>query len=188
MKFDFKNNHFATIVMILSFIYGGISLLFFFMQIGTLERTTISNPNFMLNESNITSPAQNREFIPNESLRRPEFEARTRSFFYMIIIISLLGSVISILSGISILFLLRKHERKVLTKNIVDTMTTPEEKLVIEQLEKSDGELTQSELVKSTHLSKVKIHRVIKRLEEMKVIAKYPYGMTNKIKLETRKE
>ncbi len=104
--------------------------------------------------------------------------------FYPVIIISFLGSVISILAGLSLSDLLRKKERKELTKSIIDSMTTPEEKLVIRELESNDDELTQSELVKRTRLSKVKVHRVIKRLESLKVVSKYPYGITNKIKLE----
>jgi len=63
-------------------------------------------------------------------------------------------------------------------------MTTPEEKLVIRELEDAGGELTQSELVKKTGISKVKVHRVIKRLEQLKILSKYPYGVTNKIKVE----
>jgi len=63
-------------------------------------------------------------------------------------------------------------------------MLTPEEKVVIKLLKENDGELTQSELVTRTKLSKVKVHRVIKRLESLNVVSKYPYGVTNKIKLE----
>ena len=82
--------------------------------------------------------------------------------------------------------LLKKKEKKELTKSVIDTMLTPEEKKVIQLLEDNDDELTQSELVSQTKLSKVKISRVIKRLESLKVISKYPYGMTNKIKLEKK--
>ena len=62
-------------------------------------------------------------------------------------------------------------------------MTTPEEKLVIRILNENGGELTQSELVRRTRLSKVRVHRVIKRLESLNIVDKYSYGLTNKIKL-----
>ena len=106
--------------------------------------------------------------------------------FYPVIIISFLGSVISILAGLSLFDLLRKKERKELTKSVIDSMTTPEEKLIIRELEANNDELTQSELVRRTKLSKVKVHRIIKRLESLKVVSKYPYGVTNKIRLEKK--
>jgi uncharacterized membrane protein len=37
--------------------------------------------------------------------------------------------------------------------------------------------------VKRTKLSKVKVHRVLKRLESMGIVNKYSYGITNKIRL-----
>jgi len=60
----------------------------------------------------------------------------------------------------------------------------PDEKIVIKELGRNNGELTQSDLVRKTKLSKVKIHRIVRRLETLEIISKYPYGVTNKIKLE----
>ena len=48
----------------------------------------------------------------------------------------------------------------------MDTIILPDEKTVIEVLERNGGELAQSELVKITKLSKVKVHRIVKRLGE----------------------
>ena len=67
--------------------------------------------------------------------------------------------------------------------SIKDSMTTKDEKLVMRTLEENGSELTQTELVKRTKLSKVKVHRVIKRLESIGIVNKYSYGMTNKIRL-----
>ena len=97
---------------------------------------------------------------------------------------SLLGSIVSILAALSLMDLLRKKERKEITKDVVDSMIMPDEKIVIKELEKNNGELTQSELVRKTKLSKVKVHRIVKRLESLEIVSKYPYGVTNKIKLE----
>ncbi len=197
MKFDFKNSHFATIVMILSFMYGGISLFFFVSQMAALGAAHDLPPQIIVRGQDINSSPfymQNNETNSSDSrvfgiFRAPnQIDKHAREFAYGLIGISLLGSIISILAGISMLILIRKHERKSITKNMIDTLTTPEEKISLEELERKGGELTQSELVKNTGLSKVKIHRVVKRLEELGILNKYPYGMTNKLKLNLNKD
>jgi len=175
--------------MVLCFIYGGVSLVVFTLQTSSLIRIQTHNndlgfPEIQLNESDLS---QNRPFFQRHTINfsgSGYWGSRRTSFFYPVIIISLLGSIISILAGLSLMDLLKKKERKELTKSVIDTMTTPEEKIVIKELEESSGELTQSELVKKTNLSKVKVHRIVKRLEQLKIVSKYPYGVTNKIKLE----
>jgi uncharacterized membrane protein len=118
--------------------------------------------------------------------RFEQFQVRNATYFLMLIFTSLFGSVISIFAGLVIYSLLRKKERKELTKNVIDLVTTPEEKRVLKELEESGGVLTQTELAKRTKLGKVKVHRVIKRLEMIGMVSKYSYGMTNKIKLEKK--
>jgi len=165
------------LIMVLCFIYGGISIVVFIFQLYFLVKRGQFSSSLEQITHNITGI--------NNNLTHLGFWARRRtSMFYPVIIISFLGSVISILAGLSLFDLLRKKERKELTKSVIDSMTTPEEKLVIKELEANNNELTQSELVKRTNLSKVKVHRIIKRLESLKVVSKYPYGVTNKIKLE----
>lgn len=162
-------------IMVLCFIYGGISIVVFVSQLYFL----VIRGQF---DSSIGRAAHN---ITSSNLTHLGFWTRGRtSMFYPIIFTSFLGSVISILAGLSLFNLLRKKERKELTKSVIDSMTTPEEKLVIRELEANNDELTQSELVKRTKLSKVKVHRIVKRLESLNVVSKYPYGITNKIKLE----
>lgn len=193
MKLLYDKHKWHVIIMVLCFIYGGVSLVVFALQTNSLiqaekleqrinERT---EQEIQINETdlNTSSIFQRQGFDPNFS-RRGFWGGRRTSFSYPVMIISLLGSVISILAGISLMDLLKKKEKKELTKSVIDTMTTPEEKLVIKELEEADGELTQSELVKKTKLSKVKVHRIVKRLEQLKIVNKYPYGVTNKIKLE----
>jgi len=79
--------------------------------------------------------------------------------------------------------MMRKKEKKEITKDIMEHMLMPEEKQVVGFLEGADGEMTQSELVRRSKFSKLKVSRVIKRLESLKVVSKYPYGVTNKIVL-----
>lgn len=129
-----------------------------------------------------------QDMINNESASRNiRFNSIRRSPFQPIeLIASSSGLVISLLAGFSLMDLLKKEEKKELTKSVIGTMLTPEEKSVIKVLEENDDELPQSDLVSRTRLSKVKISRIIKRLESLKVVNKYPYGMTNKIKLERK--
>jgi len=193
MKLNFDKHKWHIIVMVLCFVYAGVSLVVFAFQINSLiqsekieqHRNEMVEFGLQLNESNFSEFDPRRPVNSNFSERGFLGDRRT-NLFYPVIIISILGSAISILAGLSLMDLLKKKEKKELTRSVIDTMTTPEEKLVIKELEAADGELTQSELVKKTKLSKVKVHRIIKRLEQLKVISKYPYGITNKIKLEKK--
>ncbi len=160
--------------MILCFIYGGISLLLFLSQTYALIR---------MGEFRGTQIPKERMNLTNRS-HIGFWGGPKTSFFYPVIIVSFLGSIISILAGLSLMDLLKKKERKKLTKSLIATMTTPDEKLIMKELEEAGGELTQSELVRKTRLTKVKVHRIIKRLESLEIISKYPFGVTNKIKLE----
>src|SRR3989344_6441477 len=154
------------IIMVLCFMFGGISFFLFLFQAAPLIQREQFTIGLYQNNSNMTELPEMRE-------RVVRLEARTRGFFYIILATSLGGSIISIFAGLSILSLLKKKETKELTKSIVDTMTTSDEKSVMEEIEKTGGEGTQSELVKATGLSKVKVHRIVKRLELLKIVKKY---------------
>ena len=190
MKLSFDKHKVHIIVMVLCFIYGGFSLVVFSLQSSFLfrqERTPDHSGRIaleLLNESEVYSPSifQRPPLDPN--LSRTGFWGLRRTSPYPIMIASFLGSVISLLAALSLMDLLRKKERKELTKSVIDTMTTPEEKAIIKELERNSGELTQSDLVRKTGLSKVKVHRIIKRLESLGIVSKYPYGVTNNIRLE----
>ena len=193
MKLLFDKHKWHIIVMVLCFIYGGVSLVIFALQTNSLIRAEEleqqigerTNQEMQINEMDLnTSSLFQRQGFDSNFSRRGLWGSRRTNLFYPVIILSLLGSVISILAGVSLMDLLKKKERKELTKSVIDSMITPEEKLIIKELETNNDELTQSELVKRTKLSKVKVHRIIKRLESLKVVSKYPYGVTNKIKLE----
>lgn len=169
---EIKKAHYF--IMILCFIYGGVSLIilifqiYYFLRSGQFSFTGGARPERFVNITHFSN------------VRHARFSALLSPF----IIISFLGSVISIFAGLSLLDLLRKKERKEITKDVVDSMILPDEKIVIKELENNNGELTQSDLVRKTKLSKVKVHRIVKRLESLGIVSKYPYGVTNKIKLE----
>ncbi len=190
MKLSINKHKWQAIIMILCFIYGGVSIVIFSLQSSSLVQAEKNEARMnerlkSENNSDFVNPANfHGEPLNSNSSKDGFWMSRRPNLFYPIIIISFFGSIISILAGLSLMDLLRIKEKKELTKSVIDTMTTPDEQMVIRALEKNSGEMTQSELVKKTNLSKVKIHRVIKRLERLKIISKYPYGVTNKIKLE----
>ncbi|MFH1072453.1 MAG: MarR family transcriptional regulator [Nanoarchaeota archaeon] len=170
-------------VAILCLVYGGVALILFTQQVYSLYvREPFRPPERMFNDSFIApdSNVANTSTVVAEFMRTERF--RTQRILPLIA--TLCGSIISIFAGISLLNLLRHRESKELKKELLDAIILPDEKLVIQELEKHDGELTQSELVTRTKLSKVKVHRIVKRLESLGIVKKYPYGLTNKIRLE----
>jgi len=79
---------------------------------------------------------------------------------------------------------MKKEVKKMTQLKLTEMLLSPEEKLIIEELTKAGGELTQKNLTEITGYSRVKTHRVIQKLEEKKIIKKIPNGQTNKIILE----
>jgi uncharacterized membrane protein len=170
-------------VMILCFVYAGISLILLVYQSYSLA--TAGQRPYPMQFQNMTYNGFS-EAEEGQNMTGRFNAARRTPFAPIELIASSSGLVISILAGFSLIDLLKKKEKKELTKKVIDTMLMPEEKKVVGLLEENSGEMTQSELVARTKLSKVKISRVIKRLESLKIVSKFPYGMTNKIKLERR--
>ena len=68
----------------------------------------------------------------------------------------------------------------------MEFLLLPEEKSVMEELKKSGGELTQKELSNRTGIPKVKLHRVLSKMEKKSIIKRYPYGMTKKVMIEKK--
>ncbi len=66
-------------------------------------------------------------------------------------------------------------------KELKELYLNPEEKKVLSEIETSNGQLTQKELTDRTGYSRVKIHRILEKLETKKIIKRIPYGLTNKI-------
>ncbi len=159
------------IVAISCLIYGGVTLfIFIFLSYVTYVRTkfTPASPQLI----NITA---------SYGMAR---QATRVGFSVISLFLTFIGSLVSIAAGISLIKILRDKESKELKRDVINSMVTPDEKIIIEELEKNNGASTQSELVSNTGLSKVKVHRIIKRLESLGIVRKYPYGVTNKIKLE----
>jgi uncharacterized membrane protein len=167
-------------VMVLCFLFGGYFILTFASQMyDFLARGIMSEsanvtymPAFM-NESNMT-PFGPRDFRSFQAARNFPSES----------FIDLVSGLMFIIAGIAIWRLVSEKELDLIREELSDTFLLPEEKAVIEELKRAGGETTQKEMVSRTGLSKVKIHRILGKLEAKKIVRRYPYGMTKKIVIE----
>jgi hypothetical protein len=207
-----------TLIMVLSFVYGGflltsysITLYSVFMKEelpgplgifvnegvpgvhggarqanGYNETITqnVSSNNVSSNEAayNVTDNRRNNSFNQRSPfIRRVDpMEAVLSPFM----ILYLAGGIICITNGLAIRQLTHEKEIKKMRTELTELLLSPEEKLMMEELKKAGGELTQKNLTEITGYSRVKTHRVIQKLEEKKIIKKIPNGQTNKIILE----
>lgn len=173
MKF-IDNKNFQKIVVIFSFTLAiiflilSISQTYYFLNSEPEKKATDNN----LNISSLPPPPPKDDFFRGMPKESP--------FMFTVY---LLGFLVNVLSGLVIYNNLHKHEKKDIKLKILDEMLMPEEKQIIKILEENNGEITQSELVKKSGLGKLKVSRVIKKLESSKIIKKYPYGLTNNVKL-----
>ncbi len=177
-----RKRYFA--VIILCFLFGGFSLISFILQAYTVfwrielvgfplgERISQSLPAGA-RDLNIDSNRFDRaRFLPPD----PVQALLSPTSLYLIA-----GAVVAILAGITIWNLIREKEIKAIKQETANNLLLPDEKKVIDTLKKANFESTQSKLVKETGLSKVQVHRTIKRLESKGVLEKHNYGLTNKI-------
>ncbi|MFH0897753.1 MAG: winged helix-turn-helix transcriptional regulator [Candidatus Bathyarchaeota archaeon] len=180
-------------VMIVCFLFGGFTIILYMLQVYSIlwQNETVmgvsrSGDVFMipvfsrdLNQGNLS-----REINQSDPPRRPLTFANPYSLLFSPFSITLLISgIIFIVAGFSIMKLVREKEITFTKKSIIDVFLLPDEKKVLNEIEKYGGSLTQSEIVKSTGFSRVKVHRIIRNLEKKNLIMKHQYGMTNKIVL-----
>lgn len=176
-----ENRKFQIVIMLSCFILSAVFLILFISQIYSFavpDNPPINKINNPDNQSKISStnppinpPAKNDFFkgIPKGSP--------------LMFVVFLIGMLVSFSAGLVLYNLLNIKDKKEIKKKIIEEMLLPEEKLIVELLEKNQGEATQKELTLNSNFNKLKVSRVIKRLESLNLIEKFPYGMTNKIKL-----
>lgn len=103
----------------------------------------------------------------------------------ILILLSLFGMFIG---SLTYYFISEKYEKKItrMHKDVSLTLKflNGEEKLIVNSILNHKGKITQSEIAKNTGLSRVRIFRTLRKLEEKGVIIKKPHGMTNVIELE----
>jgi uncharacterized membrane protein len=105
----------------------------------------------------------------------------------VLVLLSLFGLFIG---SLTYYFISEKYEKKI-TKMHKDANLTlrffdGEDKSIIKAIIDRKGKTTQSEIAKDTGLSRVKISRSVKRLEDKRIIVKSPNGMTNNIEIESK--
>jgi len=173
-------------VMVLCFLFGGFSIGSYLLQaysavwqedIGRVIRGEAREiqPMPVFNESNFTNAT---------AFERNRFSINPYSALVSPISLILLSTgIASLLAGFAIWNLVREKEIKSTKKAMLDIFLLPEEKKVLEEIEKEGGSIRQNELVRNTGFSRVKVHRVIKNLEKKNLVMKQQYGMTNKIAL-----
>ena len=198
--------------MVLAFIYGGYLLTSYSITLySVLMREEIPRPldvfvnqevpgirnnsrgiiteNISPNVTNNHETGNVTDNHRNDSLnpRIPLFQRRIdpmEAILSPFMILSLLGGIICITSGLSIRQLTHEKEIKKARTELTELLLSTEEKLIIEELRKAGGEQTQKILTEITGYSRVKTHRIIQKLEEKKIVRKIPNGQTNKIILE----
>jgi len=173
-----------SVVMVLCFFVGGFSLIVYASQAYSA----------FVEQDIFGSFREFREHLLNDSMSNQSFQppSRGRSLAFnpsrFIIspasLILLFVGLVSIAGGISIFNLIREKEIKTTKEKLTSLLLTPEERQIVEEIKKAGGDITQSHLVIKTNLSKVKIHRVISKLEKKGIVKKHQYGLTNKIVLE----
>jgi len=187
----FKAKKRYVAVMLLCFLYGGFSLIFFLLQgYSFFWESELGDNNFSFDkvpsgliddnsfkEFNAVSDFKNGKDV--KGFRQPRNPLGL--FTSPMTLLSLLGGLISIFAGLTIWSLTREKEIKSIKQQLTDKLLLPDEKKVVDVLKKADYELTQAKLVKETGLSKVQVHRAIKKLELKGALEKHGYGLTNKI-------
>ena len=181
-----------VIVMILCFLFGGYSLILYLMQIYSIFWQTETVMGIRREGEIFPTPVFSHDLREENISNRTNISINPRNFvianpssllFSPFSITFLIMGIISLLAGFSIWNLIREKEIKSTKKAILDMFLLPEEKKVLSEIEKYGGSITQSEIVKTTGFSRVKVHRIIRNLERKNLIVKQQYGMTNKIVL-----
>jgi hypothetical protein len=171
-----ENREFQRMVFVACFIFSAICLLLVISQIYYFVVPEMPPPNNARQQND--SDALQRTPPPKDDFFRGMPKESPIMF-----LVYLLGCIICFFAGIMIHNGLNTKEKKDIKTKVINDILLPEELIVIKLLEENNNHMTQKEIVIKSNLNKLKVSRVIKRLEFLKIIEKYPYGMTNKIKL-----
>ncbi|MEK6954473.1 MAG: hypothetical protein AABX01_05670 [Candidatus Micrarchaeota archaeon] len=95
----------------------------------------------------------------------------------------LLTGMLLIINGYYLQKHLRQKENKETKKFLLSTLLTDEEKTIYDELVKAGGQLTQKQLAIKGGFSAVKTFRILRRMEDKKLLKSFEFGMTKKIVL-----
>lgn len=155
-----------------------------------LERLALNESNASLNDARREATQfgrlRNGSMVAfNDSgLPRPERFAQANPVVLLLSPYAVLWLVVGlafIANGYFLLRYIKKQEAKQTKEFVISTILTGDEKTVFEALRGKGGAMTQKELANALGYSPVKIHRVLLRLEQKKLVKSYPFGMTKKI-------
>jgi len=128
--------------------------------------------------------------IPLHTLRDISFSVLNISFDF---VIPFVGGIILIIAGITLLNIEFGEIRIRNKQEIKKAVRTSEIKVTGKMLNKNDreildmisanGQMLQSDIVVKSGFSKVKVHRIIRKLENIGIIKSTRFGITNKIML-----
>lgn len=184
-----------SVIMALCFLYGGFAIIASAIIIAgdafpqaSPMRFWDSNEHFDANRAvtiTIQAGASNgaalRERPALQRLERPGPPFRPNTEFMAVVFAS---GILSIAAGATIFGLTREKEVRAVKRDMANNLLMPDERKVMETLAKSGYEIMQSKVSKESGLSKVQVHRAVKRLESRGVLRKHRYGLTNKVILE----
>ncbi len=158
--------------MILCFVLGGFSIVLYLLQ-GYYAFWRVENfPARFPDNSTADRPFRNMNGSEiNRSFERGFPPFSIEAFFTSpISFILLFNGIILLLGGVSIWRLTGEKEITSTKEKLTSLLLQPEERLIIDELKKSRGSMTQSQLVKNTGMSKVKTHRIVNRLATKGII------------------
>jgi len=195
------NNVKYTVVMVLSFMFGGFLLVTYaFMaysiiwDTGGVPLAPLEYRNETRNDFNMSDDHDRRQprevpgmppFIPRRVLARNNMNP-LEILISPFMMFALVGGLISLAAAISIWTLTHKRALKKMKEDLKELYLTDEEKKVMAKLGESVEEMTQRELTERMRFSRVKTHRILQRLETKKLIRKIPCGQTYKIVVEDK--
>ncbi|MCX8197042.1 MAG: MarR family transcriptional regulator [Candidatus Micrarchaeota archaeon] len=106
----------------------------------------------------------------------------------MVILLLLFLNIVIVFGAIYLIFSKKEEalpltERKIITNFDLEKIKDQNEKIVLGLVQNSDGSIFQSEIVKKTGFTKVKVSRILDRLEQRGLIERKRRGMTNLVVL-----
>lgn len=164
-------------VMVLCFIFGGYFILSYVSQLHSAYTIDSLSERVRRNFTDMHFRNWSETFDP------PAGGMRIARMFSPESVVSPLAGIMFMVAGISMWFLVREKETHHIRDVVIDTFLLPEDKQIVEMLKKMSGVATQKELSLKTGMTRVRVHRVLKRLESKSIVKSHPYGATNKIVL-----
>ena len=181
VKEFFKSDKKYFLLALICFLYAGFALISFTFTVfaGTTMSVGPNDMNLIRDNNDFNFPL-NGKGIGKRGIDpfKIMFGATAVNF--------LVGGIISLFSGGALAALLLKKEKKQITHKLTNDLLLPNEKKIYTLLANAPNGLTQSKLTLESGLSKVQVHRFIKKLEDKGLIEKHKYGATNKLFLKDK--